>query len=193
MNEEATKVAADAILVDREALVALYNLTNGDNWTRNKNWLSDAALGEWYGVETNAEGRVIGLNLWKNQLSGPIPRELGNLSELTELILGVNQLTGTIPSEIANLTELESIDLGYNDFTGCISRGLRSRLFLIAKSGATQGLVGQLGENACDDELAFSLDEGPQIYNDNVFVLPISKEILTVQSLPIEAYARLFY
>ena len=45
---------------DREALVALYNATNGENWRKNNdNWLSDAPLGEWYGVNTNDDGRVI--------------------------------------------------------------------------------------------------------------------------------------
>ena len=31
---------------DRAALVALYNATNGDNWGRRKNWLSNKPLGE---------------------------------------------------------------------------------------------------------------------------------------------------
>ena len=44
---------------DREALVAFYNATNGKNWRYNDNWLSDAPLGEWYGVNTNGDGRVI--------------------------------------------------------------------------------------------------------------------------------------
>ena len=44
---------------DREALVALYNATNGQNWFENDNWLSDAPLGEWKGVNTNDDGRVL--------------------------------------------------------------------------------------------------------------------------------------
>ena len=35
---------------DRAALVALYNATDGPNWVDNTNWLTDAPLGEWYGV-----------------------------------------------------------------------------------------------------------------------------------------------
>ena len=38
---------------DREALAALYNATNGEYWWDSVNWLSDAPLGEWYGVTTN--------------------------------------------------------------------------------------------------------------------------------------------
>ena len=35
---------------DRAALMALYNATDGPNWVDNTNWLTDAPLGEWYGV-----------------------------------------------------------------------------------------------------------------------------------------------
>ncbi|WP_419936873.1 Ig-like domain-containing protein [Candidatus Palauibacter sp.] len=55
---------------DRAALVALYDATDGPNWVNNENWLTDASLGEWYGVDTNGSGRVIGLNLtgrWDSQ------------------------------------------------------------------------------------------------------------------------------
>ena len=43
---------------DREALVALYNATDGENWNRNANWLSDAPLWEWDGVTISDYGRV---------------------------------------------------------------------------------------------------------------------------------------
>ena len=75
--------------------------TTGRN---NTHWLSDRPLGEWYGVVTNADGRVSWLNLGANQLSGSIPPELGNLTNLTLLALGGNQLSGSIPPELGNLT-----------------------------------------------------------------------------------------
>ncbi len=40
------------------ALVALYESTDGPNWVNNENWLTDAPLGEWYGVDTDRDGRV---------------------------------------------------------------------------------------------------------------------------------------
>ena len=46
-----------SVETDREALVALYNATDGENWSRN-NWLSALPLGEWDGVYTNDDGRV---------------------------------------------------------------------------------------------------------------------------------------
>ena len=72
---------------DREVLVALYNATDGANWTNSTNWLSDKPLGEWHGVTTNSNGRVIELNLYGSELSGSIPSELGNLTNLKELRL----------------------------------------------------------------------------------------------------------
>ena len=50
--------------IDRAALVALYNATDGANWYFNTNWLSDEPIGEWHGVTTNSDGRVSALNLW---------------------------------------------------------------------------------------------------------------------------------
>ena len=40
---------ADQLTIEREALIALYNATDGDNWENNTNWCSDKPLNEWYG------------------------------------------------------------------------------------------------------------------------------------------------
>ena len=104
---------------DREALVALYNATDGDNWANNENWLSDEPLDAWHGV-TVSDGRVTGLDLEQNQLTGPIPAELGRLSSLKDLQLYSNELTGPIPTELGNLSNLTALDLGGNQLTGSI-------------------------------------------------------------------------
>ena len=104
---------------DRAALEALYDATNGANWSSNDNWKTDEPLGQWFGVRiNNSDGRVTRLDLNYNQLSGTIPAELGNLSSLTELELGGNQLSGTIPVELGNLTRLTTLDLNYNQLSG---------------------------------------------------------------------------
>ena len=46
------------------------------------------------------------LYLDDNQLSGPIPSEIGLLTSLTDLNLYFNQLSGPIPSEIQDLSQL---------------------------------------------------------------------------------------
>ena len=108
-----------AMETDREALVALYNSVNGPNWLNNDNWLSDdAPLGQWYGVTTDNNGRVIRLDLEENQLSGEIPPELGNLANLTWLFLDGNELSGEIPPELGNLASLTVLWLGENQLSG---------------------------------------------------------------------------
>ena len=59
----APPAASGSAETDREALVALYNATDGENWDISDNWLSDAPLGEWDGVTTDDDGRVTELDL----------------------------------------------------------------------------------------------------------------------------------
>ena len=116
--------------LERAALVALYNATDGPNWVNNDNWLTDAPLGDWYGVDTDASGRVVRIDLAGNTdnwpeviphgLSGPIPPELGNLTHLTGLYLQVNQLSGPIPPELGELASLTGLSLYSNSLTGPI-------------------------------------------------------------------------
>ena len=105
---------------DRAALVALYEATDGPNWVNSEKWLTDAPLREWYGVQTVAQDGVTGLWLYNNDLSGPIPPELGNLANLTELELAANNLSGSIPPELGNLANLEELRLSHNALTGPI-------------------------------------------------------------------------
>lgn len=81
---------------DRVALEALFEATDGPNWADANNWRTDEPLGEWSGVRVDATGRVVGLDLCINNLSGPIPPEIGNLARLTHLDLYGNSLSGPI-------------------------------------------------------------------------------------------------
>ena len=95
-------------------LAALYDATGGDDWYDNTNWLSDADLGEWYGVTTDGEGYITGLKLYENDLSGEIPAELGQLARLQSLYLYGNSLTGCIPANLEDqLTDTELGGLSY--------------------------------------------------------------------------------
>ena len=97
---------------DKEALVALYNATDGPDWDDNDNWLTDAPLEDWHGVDTDDYGRVNELLLYDNNLSGHIPSELGNLTNLEESDLGKNHLTGQIPERTRQLDQSDIVVAG---------------------------------------------------------------------------------
>ena len=102
----------------RDALVALYNATDGDNWRGKDNWLSDHPVDNWFGVYAGNNGCIYGLSLRENQLSGEIPSELGNLADLESLDLRVNLLTGEIPPELDDLASLTVLYLSDNQLSG---------------------------------------------------------------------------
>ena len=122
----------------REALVALYNATDGENWDVSDNWLSDAPLGLWASVTTDDDGRVTELALDGNNLIGKLPPELGSLSNLKELdlrgsgsrarqYLGDKDLVGEIPAELGSLFNLNSLSLRDNELSGCVPSSLEDR------------------------------------------------------------------
>jgi hypothetical protein len=92
---------------DRAALQALYDATGGSGWDNRSNWGSSGDLGNWYGVETNSQGRVVRLNLADNNLRGELPAEIGNLSQLRYINIKQNRLTGEIPASIGNWRQIE--------------------------------------------------------------------------------------
>ena len=123
-------VTVTVAVSERQALEALYEATDGPNWVNDENWLTDAPLGEWFGVTTNQEGRVIRLEMsywdrdagqWiSNNVSGPIPPELGYLSSLDYVQFFANKLTGPIPPELGKLANLTTLDFNANELSGVI-------------------------------------------------------------------------
>jgi DNA-binding SARP family transcriptional activator/Leucine-rich repeat (LRR) protein len=102
-----------------EVLIAFFNQTDGPNWKNSNGWMSEGSPCEWYGV-TCSYGSVVELNLYANNLSGSIPRELGGLTNLGVLDLHENQITQDIPPELGSLADLEILDLSFNLLSGPI-------------------------------------------------------------------------
>lgn len=139
-------VASCVSVGERNALIALFNSTDGANWTDNSGWLS-ADESTWFGVSisgcdvtglslpnNNLTGslpteigvltQLTSLNIFNNNISGTLPTTISNLTNAITLELGSNQLTGFIPPLIANLSSLERLDMSYNQFTGSIPTGI---------------------------------------------------------------------
>lgn len=140
----ASGTAQVTVRPDRIGLAALYDAAGGDGWTRNDKWLTEAPVGEWAGVTTNGEGRVVRLDLSQNRLRGSIPAELQNLESLEWLFLDGNQLTGSIPPELADLGSLQGLVLGGNRLTGPIPRelaNLESLVWLLLDGNELTGSI----------------------------------------------------
>ena len=147
---------------DGVALTALYHALDGPNWNLNDNWLSDAPLGEWYGVTIGA-GRVVELDLSQNQLSGRIPSDIGQLTGLTNLDLFGNQLTGEIPPAIGDLDKVTRLSLWANQLSGSIPAELGDMESLewvaLGINELTGGIPPELGNLESLTHMDFTLNQ----------------------------------
>ena len=147
----ASELVGSSPETDREALEVLYHATDGRNWLENENWLTDAPLDDWSGVTTDEDGRVTGLDLGANELSGRIPPELGDLDRLRKLDLTAEQTVTTLRGGVRitlggdspslssqlkqagrQLAESAETSIRRNYLSGCIPTGLREQLDMSA-------------------------------------------------------------
>ena len=163
--EDASRAEAQgSIATDRAALEALYDATDGPNWTDSTNWKTDAPLGEWFGVRTDTDGRVMQVLLTDNGLAGSIPDTLGTLSRLQLLGLEDNALTGPIAVELVTLENLVWLALRGNELTGAIPAELGrltnlTHLYL-SRNDLTGAIPAELGRL---DELLYLLLDGNEL------------------------------
>ncbi|KAG7649492.1 putative LRR receptor-like serine/threonine-protein kinaseRLK-Pelle-DLSV family [Arabidopsis thaliana] len=77
-----------------------------------RNYLNGSIPPEW--------GVLPLVNIWLlgNRLTGPIPKEFGNITTLTSLVLEANQLSGELPLELGNLPNIQQMILSSNNFNG---------------------------------------------------------------------------
>ena len=116
--------ANQGLVSDCETLLAARDTLAG---TVALNWAANTPMLEWAGVSyQGTPERVTRLELWLWGLTGEIPAELGNLSNLETLNLSGNQLAGDIPTELGSLSNLETLVLSDNQLTGEIPTELGS-------------------------------------------------------------------
>jgi Leucine rich repeat len=129
---------------ERRALVEFYEALGGPDWIERDFWGSDKPVGEWHGVTTDAEGRVVQLTIYDNNLTGPLspavcrlerlhtlhlsfnkiagalPEKLGDCRALKNLWVKGNKITGRLPDSVALLPELEYLDIHANEMSGAL-------------------------------------------------------------------------
>lgn len=98
---------------DSLALVAIYDSLSGGQWANSTNWKS-TKLEFWYGV-TIKDFRVQKVELNNNNLSGKLPPEIKDLTNVDTLNLGNNTVWGNIPSAILEMESLQLLDLSNNE------------------------------------------------------------------------------
>ena len=118
------RLSVRSVSNDEVALTAFYAAMNGARWANNKNWISARPVDEWHGVTVNSEGRVEGLEFVSNGLSGELPRELEDLSELKSLVVRNNGVKGEIPEELGRLTKLRTLNISGTVVSGSIPSSL---------------------------------------------------------------------
>jgi len=118
---------------ERDALISLFNSTNGDNWTNSSNWRNPDSPQEfnepgteftWFGI-TVQDNHVTDISLPYNNLQGSLPSEIGNLPYLERIDISTDfsidvTISGAIPSSIENLGQLIYLDFSGNNFNGSI-------------------------------------------------------------------------
>ena len=73
---------ADISKKERSALIDLYTATNGSHWT--KKWNMDEPVSQWFGVKV-IDDKVVEINLFRNNLQGPLPESIEKLENLQAL------------------------------------------------------------------------------------------------------------
>ena len=127
-NSQDVQFMTETTQMARYGLATLYYSTNGDDWQRNDDWLSDLPLCRWYSTSefTNIcdpMENLLHLELDNNNLNGSLVPELALLPTMQTLSIkssGTGQLTGLLPPTLAALSQLTSVTITGNSF----SRGL---------------------------------------------------------------------
>ncbi|CAL5345298.1 unnamed protein product [Camellia sinensis] len=112
-----------------------------------------------YAYKGNILDYMSGVDLSCNQLTGEIPLEMGNLSNIHDLNLSHNNLFGSIPSTFSQLKQIESLDLSYNRLNGKIPSQLieldKLEVFSVAYNNLSGATPDQKAQFATFEESSY--------------------------------------
>ncbi|PIA33878.1 hypothetical protein AQUCO_03900020v1 [Aquilegia coerulea] len=109
-----TRIELKALDINGELPVEFANLTFLSAIDLARNYFSGSIPREWASLP------LVLLGLLGNRIGGTIPREIGSIRTLQELVLQDNNLGGPLPRELGNLVNLRRILLTGNNFTGVL-------------------------------------------------------------------------
>ncbi|XP_071737529.1 polygalacturonase inhibitor-like [Rutidosis leptorrhynchoides] len=83
-------------------------------------WQKTLDCCQWYDVECDLNtSRIISLTIFQANISGQIPKQVGDLPFLQTLVFRhITNLTGEIPKEITKLTQLKMLRLSWTNLSG---------------------------------------------------------------------------
>jgi hypothetical protein len=124
-REEKKKQQEDVHAMERQALIDIFNASNGKKWTDKTRWCSDEPVHRWKGVHIDSRSkRVEKIILAGNNLTGTLSPSIGKFEYLNELDLRQNNIAGEIPELLTHCCMIEGLYINDNNFTGKIPRDL---------------------------------------------------------------------
>lgn len=165
MGTVSTAAMAQLSENDRQALIDLYETTDGENWRFNEGWLGEPGTEcDWFGVDCQSNGDFA-LALSNNRLSGELPPSLAGASGLRALLLSQNDLSGSWALDDGDLPRVLEINLQDNQLEtleladGAAPRLVWLRLSDNQLSDIPQGLEGRQSLSLLD--LSHNQLQGP--------------------------------
>ncbi|KAF7137552.1 hypothetical protein RHSIM_Rhsim07G0133000 [Rhododendron simsii] len=119
----------------------------------------------------------IGLFLGGNQLTGPIPMQIGNIRNLGTLNLSENKLSGGIPETLSNFQGLEFLSLAGNHFEGTIPKSLNQLKGIQFLDLSSNNLSGQIPKFLGELNLLQSLNLSYNMFEGEVPIDGLFKNI----------------
>ncbi|KAM3700637.1 hypothetical protein ACB098_05G111500 [Castanea mollissima] len=103
-----------------------------------RNYLSGTIPPEW------ASTKLEFMSITVNNLSGPIPSYLGNITTLIYMSIESNLFSGTVPPELGNLVNLENLILSANNLTGELPIALTNLTTLTELRISSNNFIGKI-------------------------------------------------